>query len=189
MLGCDRGVLDCWLRRAEEKHSMDLSVQKPFIKVVAIQYCADQGPGFSGPAAAEPADKKPASPAKSKQQKKDKVCGFESLTCCSLTAPHPFPPSSPLTPTCPTHTYTRRHAPAHVEMPPAIAYVSCSSPEHICGLQQMHSSSSVPGAAGHHMMAPDPNEDVQAQPHVSLLIVSGTHVCISLVCAVGLNLC
>ncbi|KAK9859358.1 hypothetical protein WJX84_002597 [Apatococcus fuscideae] len=69
----DEFNLKSLMKQLEEKHSMDLSVQKPFIKVVAIQYCADQGPGFSGPAAAEPADKKPASPAKSKQQKKDKV--------------------------------------------------------------------------------------------------------------------
>ena len=45
---------------AEEKHKMDLSVQKPFIKVTAIEYCAEQGPGFRGPA---PAEAQPAAPA------------------------------------------------------------------------------------------------------------------------------
>ena len=53
---------------AEEAHKRSMSQQKPFIKEVAIQYCAAQGPGFSGPA---PAAAKPASSAKPAEQKEE----------------------------------------------------------------------------------------------------------------------
>ena len=62
--------MTCSVSGAEESHKRSMSQQKPFIKEVAIQYCAAQGPGFSGPA---PAAAKPASAAKPADKAEAKV--------------------------------------------------------------------------------------------------------------------
>ncbi|KAK9866886.1 hypothetical protein WJX84_010882 [Apatococcus fuscideae] len=60
------------MKQLEEQYKRSMSQQKPFIKEVAIQYCAAQGPGFSGPA---PAADKPASPAKPADKEEAKALG------------------------------------------------------------------------------------------------------------------
>ena len=83
-------LVSCCVSGAEESHNRSMSQQKPFIKEVAIQYCAAQGPGFSGPA---PAAAQPASNAKPADKAEAKVsCGG---VCCLLSERQLFHTSLP----------------------------------------------------------------------------------------------